>query len=521
MSNEMQKQLAILKEKYLVALPDKVDAIRSLWTDINNTQESDRLEELHRMAHSLAGSGATFDQIHVSKCSKDLENYIKEHVASNDIFEASQVEEVNIRLQKLEGSVHHIPDEDELSGVKVEEIVDVKAIEVNSSEGTEATLARMKINPMRILLADDDSDIRDQLKFFLKSRGHEVFEAKNGQEAINIFVDIMPDLVVMDVVMPGMAGYEATKILKEKSDSKFVPVIFLTSNSDDETLARCISAGGDDFLTKPVNPIILNAKLQAFQRIRIMYEKLGEYQQKTEEELETSKHVLNSLINNANDEIKGLSCWADSPGHFSGDTRLFKTLDNGHVYVLLCDFTGHGLPAAIGTVFAADLFRSMTHKSFDAEIILNEINSKMNQILPTGRYCAAIMLDYDPSVARLKIWNSGLPTAYLLNEDYNILQEIPSSGVPLGVMGGEAKCEVVEIDVNQGDSILIFSDGITEAENPVGEMYAEKRLLDCIAGTNKEQDIFNVLKDEVETFMQGMEPTDDISLVVLSFDSTK
>ena len=507
----MQNQLAILKEKYIAALPEKIGAIRVLWTDINATKNSERLEELHRMAHSLAGSGATFDQVHVSKCSKELENYIKEHTSSSDIFEASQVTEVDLRLKNLENSINYSQDAFSESNVT--------AIEAKPTENIEATLAKMKVDPMCILLADDDSDIRDQVKLFLKSRGHEVYEAKNGQEAIDIFIDVKPDLVVMDVVMPGMAGYEATKILKEKSGGKFVPVIFLTSNSDDETLARCIAGGGDDFLTKPVNPIILNAKLQAFQRIRIMYEKLGEYQQKTEEELETSKHVFNSLIDTANDDISGLSCWADSPGHFSGDTRLYKTLDNGHVYVLLCDFTGHGLPAAIGTVFAADLFRSMTQKSFDSDVILNEINSKMHQILPTGRYCAAIMVDYNPSKSHLKIWNAGLPTAYLLDEHYNISQEIPSSGVPLGVMSGDAKCEVIEIDIEQKDSIVFFSDGITEAENPSGEMYSEQRLLSCIAATKKEQDVFKAIQNEVETFMQGIEPTDDISLVTLDFDS--
>jgi len=521
MSNEMQNQLAILKEKYITALPSKIDAIRVLWTDIHTTKNPERLEELHRMAHSLAGSGATFDQVHVSKCSKDLENFIKKHASTNDIFEPEQISEVDLRLHKLENSIHNTNEQNEKLGGESKEDLIVDALEKNSAENTEATLAKMKVDPMRILLADDDPDIRDQVKLFLKSRGHEVYEAENGQEAIDIFVDVKPDLVVMDVVMPGMAGYEATKILKEKSGGKFVPVIFLTSNSDDETLARCIAGGGDDFLTKPVNPIILNAKLQAFQRIRIMYEKLGEYQQKTEEELETSKHVFNSLINTANDDIAGLSCWADSPGHFSGDTRLYKTLDNGHVYVLLCDFTGHGLPAAIGTVFAADLFRSMTQKSFDSDIILNEINSKMNQILPTGRYCAAIMVDYNPAESHLKIWNAGLPTAYLLDEDYNISQEIPSSGVPLGVMGGDAKCEVVEIDIKQDDTIIFFSDGITEAENPNGEMYAEQRLLSCIENAKKEQDIFEAIKDEVETFMQGIEPTDDISLVALDFNTMK
>jgi len=507
----MEEKLAKLKGSYLEALPGKVAAIRMMWTEINVEKNADGLEKIHRMAHSLAGSGATYDQVYLSECAKKLENYIQVNMASSDFFENSF--EVCSLLRQLENSVYITAEPDATPGEGNKKIKNQKS----TIYDIESTLNTMDVKPMRILLADDDSDIRDQVKVFLMSRGHEIIEVESGQEAIDVFDDIMPDLIVMDVVMPGISGYEAIKILKENIGHRFVPVIFLTSNTDDETLARCIAGGGDDFVTKPVNPIILYAKLQSFQRIRTMYAKLNEYQQKMEEELETSEHVFNSLINHANDEIEGLSCWADSPGHFSGDTRLFKKLDNGHIYVLLCDFTGHGLPAAIGTVFAADLFRSMTQKNFDALIILNEINSKMNQILPTGRYCAAIMLDYDPSTSMLKIWNAGLPNAYLVDDNYDITQEFPSSGVPLGVIGGSAKCECVEVDTSQSKSIIIFSDGITEAENPQGDMYLEPRLLEQIAGAGKNEDIFEVIKSDVETFMEGIEPTDDISLVVLNF----
>ena len=502
MSDEMKNKMAKLKSNYIASLPEKISAIRSLWSIVSINKDINGIAELHRMSHNLAGSGATYGQVAISENAKNLGNYINDHSSENVFFNDKEVIEIGNKLYQLEHS-------------------NVELGDVSEIDSIEATLATMDVTPMRILLADDDADIRQQIKLFLESRGHTVYLAKDGNESIDVFEKEFPDLILMDVVMPGVAGYDATKILKEKSVGKFIPIIFLTSNSDDKTLARCISAGGDDFLTKPVNLIILNSKLQALQRIIVMYDKLDDYQRKTEEELETSKHVFNSLINTANDNMDGLSCWADSPGHFSGDTRLYKTLENGHIYVLLCDFTGHGLPAAIGTVFAADLFRSMTQKNFEAVVILNEINSKMNQILPTGRYCAAIMLDYDPSVSKMKIWNSGLPTAYLVDADNNITQEFPSSGVPLGVIGGEAKCDVVEFDVEHDTSIIIFSDGITEAENPEGEMYSEKRLLDLISDTKKGNNIFSVIQEDVELFMKGTEPTDDISLVVLNFNQLK
>jgi len=510
MSSEMQKQLAILKENFVASLPDKIGNIRDLWLAIYEQKTNEKLEELHRMAHSLAGSGATFDQVNTSKRAKELENYVKDHSAANDIFENKQVDAVNNLIRGLENSLNAIDAEEADNGLDVDDV-----------ENMDAMIGNMKIDPMRILLADDDLDSRSQLRLFLTSRGHEVFEAEDGQKAIDIFADVMPDLVIIDVIMPKIAGYEASRMMKEKSKNKFIPIIFLTSISDNETLARCISSGGDDFLTKPVHPIILNSKLMSYQRIRTMYQTLGEYQQKMEEELETSKHVFNSVINNGNDEIEGLSCWASSPGHFSGDTRLFKTLDNGHIYVLLCDFTGHGLPAAIGTVFVADLFRSMTKKSFDAQMIINEVNAKMHQILPTGRYCAAIMLDYVPGENKLTIWNAGLPSGYLVDENRSIVQEFPSAGVPLGVMGGATTCDSIEINTKRGSAIIIYSDGITEAENPRGDMYSEERLLKCIGSTKNSENVFDAIQQDVELFMEGIEPTDDISLVVLDFNELR
>ena len=369
--------------------------------------------------------------------------------------------------------------------------------------------------PMRVLLADDDEHSRAESKALLELRGHVVYEVKNGEEALDKFLKIMPDLVMIDVHLPGLAGYAASVAMKESSPSRFVPVIFMADHYDDK-MAGDIS-GGDGFLTKPLNLVILNFKLQSFQRIRVMNHKLNEYQRNTEVELETSKHIFNALIDDVNHDVSNLSFWTTSPGHFSGDTGLFKSLANGHVYVLLCDFTGHGLPAAIGTVFVADLFRSMTNKSLDAKMILDEINDKMNQILPIGRYCAAVMLDYDPAALQLKIWNCGLPSAYLIDDKNKILAEFASESVPLGVLKGKANCNAVDVDVQHAKSIIIYSDGVTEAENPEGGMYSEERLKKCIENAEKGVNIFNEIQDNVEEFMDGMQPTDDTSLIVLNF----
>ena len=514
MSDELQKQLAVLKENYLQSLPAKIDELCVIWKAAIETSSQDKAEELHRKAHSLAGSGATFDQVGLSRTSKILENFVKERMEKADLLNEGNVTTVNSLLLDIEKSYS---DEESIdsTGAAYSPGQQEKTVEIN--EGN-TDIGVNSVGKMTILVADDDTDNRKRLEIILESQGHKVVVADNGKEAVEMNALHSPDVILMDVIMPVMTGYDAARIIKNELASRFVPIIFLTAITDNESLAGCISAGGDDFVNKPVHPLILNAKLSAFQRISQMYEKLDEYQKKNEEEMEASKEVFDSLIYVNDQEIDGLNTWTISPGHFSGDTHLYTKMDNGHIYVLLCDFTGHGLPAAIGTVFVSDLFRSMTAKHIPANEILNEINSKMNQILPTGRYCAAIMLDYSVEEKNITLWNCGLPDAYVTDEQHKISAVYPSESVPLGVLSGKVLATPIEIDTSDINEVVIFSDGITEAEDPEGNMYGDEKLRSLIENTEKEQDLFLTIKTDLENFMDGEEPTDDITLIVFKLN---
>jgi len=513
MPSELEKELAVLKTNYLNALPSKIKDIRDIWLSVSESKELKVVEELHRKVHSLAGSGATFDQAGLSKAAKLLENFVKAHNASDDLFSEDNRSEVDSLIDQLANSYGDQVDVGDEPDEKMEASWDISDGKFDVDQKSDELL----LEKMKILVADDDDDNRNRLVHILKSEGHEVYAAINGEEAVSLSLSHRPDIILMDVVMPVMTGYEATRIIKKNLTDKFIPIIFLTAITDTQQLVDCISAGGDDFINKPVHPLLLNAKLAAFQRISQMYSKLDEYQKKNEEEMEASKEVLNSVTYQNDQDIKGLQTWNKSPGHFSGDTRMFKQLGDGRIYILLCDFTGHGLPAAIGTVFVSDLFRSMTSKNIAADEILDEINLKMNQILPTGRYCAAIMAEYSPNENRLLLWNCGLPDAYITDENHQISSVYSSESVPLGVIPGRINAVPYEIDVSNLNEIVLFSDGITEAEDPHGEMYGEQKLKQLIQNTGKEKNLFNVIKTELEVFMDGKEPTDDISLIVFKF----
>lgn len=105
MSSEMERQLAILKEKYIASLPEKVGSVCMLWESISEDNDATRLEELHRMAHSLSGSGATYDQVQLSQSAKKLELCIKDHMAAGDIFDDVTKDEITVLLDLLVDSI--------------------------------------------------------------------------------------------------------------------------------------------------------------------------------------------------------------------------------------------------------------------------------------------------------------------------------------------------------------------------------------------------------------------------------
>ena len=125
---------------------------------------------------------------------------------------------------------------------------------------------------LRILIADDNDSDRLILQTIVKKEGHIVYTARDGQEAIDTFKEQSPDLVLLDALMPNVDGFEAARTIKQLAGDNLVPIIFLTSLRDATSLADCLAAGGLDFLSKPYNRIILQAKIKAFASMRRLHE---------------------------------------------------------------------------------------------------------------------------------------------------------------------------------------------------------------------------------------------------------
>ena len=153
---------------------------------------------------------------------------------------------------------------------------------------------------MKILLVDDTKTEQLIMTAYLNKLGHEVITGENGQQAVELYKSEQPDLVIMDVIMPVMDGHDAAKEIRSYSDD-WVPIIFLSARVEPDDIAQGIEAGGDDYLTKPVDHTVLEAKMKAMQRIAEMRHRLI----KVSTELEKANDELKQLANA--DGLTGLS----------------------------------------------------------------------------------------------------------------------------------------------------------------------------------------------------------------------
>tara|TARA_R110000782_G_scaffold61114_7_gene126030 strand:- start:2905 stop:3882 length:978 start_codon:yes stop_codon:yes gene_type:complete len=146
---------------------------------------------------------------------------------------------------------------------------------------------------MKVLLAEDSLTMMLTASKIIKNSGHEVIPARDGKEALSLYFSENPDLVLLDVEMPKLSGFEVAEKIRADKTSKWIPIMFLTGFSDDENLSKGIESGGDDYLAKPVSQVVLNAKLNAMQRIYEMQNKLIDL---SNELSETNNKLQNSVI---------------------------------------------------------------------------------------------------------------------------------------------------------------------------------------------------------------------------------
>ena len=367
---------------------------------------------------------------------------------------------------------------------------------------------------LKILIADDNDSDRMLLSAIVKNEGHEVIEAINGLDAVSQFIKHQPSLILLDALMPKKDGFEAAQEIKEIAGNEFIPIIFLTSLQDAKSLARCLDSGGDDFLSKPYNRSILKAKINAFYRMRKMNQMIQRHAQQMVVEQKVAKKIFDNVAHSGCLDSDNIQYSLSPLSVFNGDIVLAERKPDGGMYLFIGDFTGHGLPAAIGAMPLAEIFYGMTKKGFSIHEILTEINTKLTRILPVQFFCCAAMVDLDFVEKTARIFVGGLPPLYLWREQSKSFEKIDSNSVPLGVMSRENfKPNIRDIPMYDKDRIFLWSDGIIESRAKNGEMFGEERLEKLFNQGKRPDELFNYILESIDQFMIDGERDDDITLV--------
>ena len=370
----------------------------------------------------------------------------------------------------------------------------------------------------KALIVDDEKTNRLVLKTLLGKLGYQTIEAVNGEEAITLFNQENPDIIFMDVIMPVLDGYEATRQIKAASANRFVPVIFLTAMSDEEALAQCIEAGGDDFLIKPYDKIILQSKIRSMQRIAALNREVQGMYSMIHREQEIAESVFVNAIQSANIENPYLRQVVRPAGIFSGDMVLSAYSPSRDLFFLTGDFTGHGLLAALGAMPVSEVFRAMTTKGFSPEEILAGINKKLKSMLPVGMFFGAQLVVVNHDLEHVRVFNAGMPDVIIVDGETNrIKHRLASTGLPLGVEAVMDPKEILQYaPIAYNDKILMHSDGLIEARNADDEEFGSERLLASISSA-PQNEIFDQVFDDLDRFCGDITTqADDVTLVEIT-----
>ncbi|WP_448214257.1 ATP-binding SpoIIE family protein phosphatase [Colwellia sp. MEBiC06753] len=372
----------------------------------------------------------------------------------------------------------------------------------------------------KLALVVDDSEMQCRvLSVLLKEAGYQVITANDGAHGVESYIKYQPDLVLMDINMPVMNGYQAAREIKSLSSNTLAPLIFITSMDTEQAFIESIEAGGDGILVRPFSPEVFKAKIKSLERISDLYAQVKSLQLAQYQDAELAEQLMSGVIEARNYALDRIGILKKPAELFSGDIQLTAQCPNGDVNVLLGDFTGHGLRSSIGAIPLAETFRVMTRKGFSLFEIISQINSQLHDLLPSDLFLAATFVSVSSHDATAYMFNAGLPDAYVYDNQGNIKHRIPSVHPPLGVVKRLITgSQLSVIPIALSDHVLLLSDGIIEARNQQGDMYGIERFERVAKRAIEAKQVVATVCSDLEAFCQGTSQEDDISLIDVPCD---
>jgi serine phosphatase RsbU (regulator of sigma subunit) len=383
----------------------------------------------------------------------------------------------------------------------------------------------------RVLVVDDNDDKRFLLRRIL-DKSFIVLEADNGVSALAAIVEALPDVVLLDVLMPEIDGFEVCRRMKADARTAEIPVLFVSVLDPDQHVVEGLQLGGEDFISWPVNSTELLARIQA--RIR-SYRPLNELRSvvkeqsrqleedrrreaETEFELEQARRVQQRFVTNVFPEARALSF-----GHqyrpsrmVGGDMFDVVAVGENEVAIMMADVSGHGLAAALLTSVAKVLFRIGAEQCHDPAELLRWLNRQICSYLATGEFLTVFLGLWNAESHIFSYAGAGHPPALLFAPGGPCIERLHVSRGIIGIIpDGEFSAATVQLSA--GQRIVCYTDGITEAMNGYSMLFGEEGLAGACArwaDVPIERMVEKVFY-EVDQFLAGEPRRDDQAMLAL------
>ncbi len=399
-------------------------------------------------------------------------------------------------------------------------------------------MAEDKGHEETILIVDDSEDNRNLLSLMLREDGYDIVEAVNGEDALAKVHENPPDLILLDVMMPGMDGYEVCERLKRDELLKEIPVIFLSGLGKVKDKIRGLEIGGADYVAKPFHMGETLARIRTHLKIRrltkdvlIANRALLDKQERLDEDLRAAGGIQRSLLPKRLPESTQLEmAWKFIPSEtIGGDIFNVFSLDGRHYAFYMLDVSGHGVPSALVTVSVSQilqphsegiLMQQIAEPPYYKLLSPREVLERLDREYPIERFEKYFTVFYGiihMDSEELVYSSAGHPPAILLRESGQT--ELLDEGGPIIGLGSSIPFDMGQKKLIRGDKMILYTDGVLECQNERGEFYGSERFLRVLK-QSRDQNLDVILDkviEDIKSFCVDVKPQDDITLLGMAY----
>jgi sigma-B regulation protein RsbU (phosphoserine phosphatase) len=374
-----------------------------------------------------------------------------------------------------------------------------------------------QLSDCRILLVDDAKANLDILVEGLKSE-YKLSLALNGEMAVQIAGRTPPDLVLLDIVMPGIDGYEVCRRLRQMPETAEIPIMFLSSLEEVQNKTRGFEAGANDYLTKPFEMLEVKARVRSLLKAKAYNDAVKE---QIASELRISREIQMGMLPHdfAGFEKRyrvSFGALLEPAREVGGDLYGVCAAGPERLVLFIGDVSGKGLPASMFMVRAISLAQLLARDIAEPERILSRLNDEVAADNPSGMFVTFLCAVYQPASGRLSLANGGHCRPVLLRADGTPHWAVEELGTALG-FEHNLQFERTELALHEGDALILYTDGVSEAFNAQEECYGNERLLADVAGFagRLAPDMSAGLLQKVRAFAGNASQSDDIAVLTM------